>query len=160
MEREIERMKREHLEMDKEIQGMARRLETTERRPEQMMAFLCKVVEDPDILQKMMVERDRRTRRRQICSDGEEKEKRRRLTMTPPSSNSGRTTTEEEEEGSSSLGVMSSSPELELMCQFAGGGISMEGEVSRGFLCDAPPVGLEAEALVPPYPFSLLGGGF
>ncbi|KAL8129660.1 hypothetical protein V2J09_018815 [Rumex salicifolius] len=170
MEREIERLRLEQDEMDREIQVMNRRLETTERRPEQMMAFLNKVVEDPEILPKMMVERERRTRKRQIeiCSDGRDDEKRMRLITA--ASNSGRTTTEEGE-GSSSLGVTSSSPEMELKYQFGGGGVSMEGGISMigataaaagcvGFLCDASPAGFEVEDRVPPYPFSLFGGGF
>ncbi|PON94560.1 Heat shock transcription factor [Trema orientale] len=53
---EIARLKQEQRALEEELQGMTKRLETTERRPQQMMAFLYKVVEDPDILPRMMLQ--------------------------------------------------------------------------------------------------------
>lgn len=53
---EITRLKQEQRALEEELQGMTKRLETTERRPQQMMAFLYKVVEDPDILPRMMLQ--------------------------------------------------------------------------------------------------------
>ncbi|KAF4350474.1 hypothetical protein CsatB_009248 [Cannabis sativa] len=53
---EITRLKEEQRTLEEELQGMTKRLETTERRPQQMMAFLYKVVEDPDILPRMMTQ--------------------------------------------------------------------------------------------------------
>ncbi|CAN0899277.1 Heat stress transcription factor C-1 [Linum grandiflorum] len=54
---EIGRMKQDQRELEKQIEGMSKRLEATERRPEQMMAFLYKVVDDPDLLPRMMMNR-------------------------------------------------------------------------------------------------------
>ncbi|CAK9172793.1 unnamed protein product [Ilex paraguariensis] len=59
---EIERLKQEQKGLDQELESMNKRLEATERRPQQMMAFLRKVAEDPDIFKAMMLRRER-TRR-------------------------------------------------------------------------------------------------
>ncbi|XP_022144859.1 heat stress transcription factor C-1-like [Momordica charantia] len=56
--REISRLRKEQRALEEELEGMKKRLETTEKRPHQMMTFLHKVVEDPEILPLMMLHRD------------------------------------------------------------------------------------------------------
>lgn len=97
---EIARLKHEQQALDEEMQGMNKRLEATERRPQQMMAFLSKVVEDPDILPRMMLQKEHTKR---LVS-----EKKQRL-IIPSASTSSSMKTEDEEEGN--LGVLSSSPD-------------------------------------------------
>ncbi|KAL4319892.1 hypothetical protein GQ457_18G012040 [Hibiscus cannabinus] len=56
---EIARLKQEQMSFEHELKGMYKRLETTERRPQQMAAFLQKVVQEPDFLSRMMLQRER-----------------------------------------------------------------------------------------------------
>ncbi|XP_042025150.1 heat stress transcription factor C-1-like isoform X1 [Salvia splendens] len=77
---EIAKLKQEQKSLDQELQSMNRRLEATERRPQQMMTFLCKVVQDPEILPRIMLEKEKM---RRLTSD-----KKRKLMITTSSSNS------------------------------------------------------------------------
>jgi heat shock transcription factor len=56
---EIARLKQEQKALEQELEAMNKRLEATERRPQQMMAFIYKVVEDPDLLPRMILEKER-----------------------------------------------------------------------------------------------------
>uniref|UniRef100_M4DEX8 HSF-type DNA-binding domain-containing protein n=1 Tax=Brassica campestris TaxID=3711 RepID=M4DEX8_BRACM len=88
--KEIERLRDEQRELELEIQRMNQRIEATEKRPEQMMAFLYKVVDDPDLLPRMMLEKER------LVSD----KKKRRVTVK----------SEDEEENGRVFGIISPTP--------------------------------------------------
>ncbi|CAJ1951793.1 unnamed protein product [Sphenostylis stenocarpa] len=183
---EIARLKEEQKALDEELRGMNKRLETTEKRPQQMMAFLSKVVEDPQVLSRILREREKKHLG----------EKKRRLIPPPPtaatssSSSSGIKTEFDEDEGNN---IMSSSPETGLeidnnnniiICSPATAGCWGE-QGCYGYNCGcvpapltlvspaAPAMGggylgrggffgeMTAEGSAPPpYPFSLLEGGF
>lgn len=175
---EISRLKEEQKALDVELQGMNRRLEATERRPEQMMAFLCRVAEDPQIVPRMMLQRDQRL--------ADKKKKRRLLVPTttttshcsPSWSGIGvwSSLKSEEEEESGTIGGISSSeanfsadtfcqsspsPETQPMAWVTVDSRRMDGFGGYDLSTVDGGGDTTAEEVRPPsYPFSLLGCGF
>ncbi|KAK9130898.1 hypothetical protein Sjap_011385 [Stephania japonica] len=52
---ELSALKQEQTAIDEELEGMNKRLQVTESRPRQMLSFLLEVVEDPDVLTRMVL---------------------------------------------------------------------------------------------------------
>lgn len=182
---EIAKLKQEQKSLEQELESMNRRLEATERRPQQMMTFLCKVVEDPEILPRMMLQKEK-IRKTLTPADN----KKRKFINSTDSSNSWSAIIKTEDEStpisSPDVDIYSqSSPEwlpsrmiipqhnsnLSSSSSFSSGAESGGFTASvSGHNTDAPGydgnyfegfvVGEINASPPPPYPFSLLGGGF
>ncbi|CAL4948634.1 unnamed protein product [Urochloa decumbens] len=67
---EVQRLRREQAAIGEELAQMSRRLQATERRPDQLMSFLARLAEDPDGVTRGLVEQaaERKRRRMQLSS--------------------------------------------------------------------------------------------
>ncbi|CAO2191112.1 unnamed protein product [Urochloa humidicola] len=67
---EVQRLRREQASIGEELAQMSRRLQATERRPDQLMSFLARLAEDPDGVTRHLVEQaaERKRRRMQLSS--------------------------------------------------------------------------------------------
>ncbi|CAO2170694.1 unnamed protein product [Urochloa humidicola] len=67
---EVQRLRHEQAAIGEELAQMSRRLQATERRPDQLMSFLARLAEDPDGVTRHLVEQaaERKRRRMQLSS--------------------------------------------------------------------------------------------
>ncbi|XP_038890449.1 heat stress transcription factor C-1-like [Benincasa hispida] len=171
---EISKLKEEQRALEIEVESINKRIEATEKRPQQMMAFLHQIMENPEILPRITL-KNRRVRRRMV--------------MPPPSPVKLENVVEEDsspETGFFVDNVALSSPETTMwwngaadgavsspLTSDSGGGLSDYVELSPPE-SDVTVYGLGsgrdsylAELVAgggssppPPYPFSLFSGGF
>ncbi|EPS67873.1 hypothetical protein M569_06904 [Genlisea aurea] len=175
---EIAKLKKEQRNLELELEKMNRRLEITERKPQQMMNLLCKIVEDPDFfLPKRM---------KKLTESSEISEKKRKLMLCC----SIKSEDEEEHEHNHPIPLISestpasSSPDMEFDAYCCQSSTSLEmsspeslshrqsASVQGGYdnnnnnnhngnyCCEGLVAMRENESPPIPYPFSLLGGGF
>ncbi|PUZ55732.1 hypothetical protein GQ55_5G235800 [Panicum hallii var. hallii] len=63
---EVQRLRREQTAIGEELAQMSRRLQATERRPDQLMSFLARLAEDPDGVTRHLVEQAAEKKRRRM----------------------------------------------------------------------------------------------
>jgi len=63
---EVQRLRREQTAIAEELAQMSRRLQATERRPDQLMSFLARLAEDPDGVTRHLVEQAAEKKRRRL----------------------------------------------------------------------------------------------
>lgn len=63
---EVQRLRREQTAIGEELAQMSRRLQATERRPDQLMSFLARLAEDPDGVTRHLVEQAAEKKRRRL----------------------------------------------------------------------------------------------
>ncbi|XP_020105591.1 heat stress transcription factor C-1b-like [Ananas comosus] len=154
--KEVTRLRQEQRLLEEELQGMNKRIQATERRPQQMMLFLAKAADEPESLSRLIL-----SKKQQFAA-----EKRRRLVNSPITSTSTTTapltltgplmelgfneeviTTHSVDEEKKPLYTVSSSV----------AGIEPSGWTEFGL--EPEPKSASATDSVP-FPFSLLGRGF
>jgi heat shock transcription factor, other eukaryote len=70
---EVQRLRQEQTAIGEELAQMSRRLQATERRPDQLMSFLDRLAEDPDGVTRNLVEQaaEKKRRRMQLASQSQ-----------------------------------------------------------------------------------------
>ena len=70
---EVQRLRQEQTAIGEELAQMSRRLQATERRPDQLMSFLARLAEDPDGVTRHLVEQaaEKKRRRMQLASQSQ-----------------------------------------------------------------------------------------
>lgn len=73
--KEVGRLRKEQRALEEELQGMSKRLQVTEQRPHQMISFLVKVAEDPELINRLI--RSKKEQHNQEKKQQQEMKKRR-----------------------------------------------------------------------------------
>ncbi|XP_047308104.1 heat stress transcription factor C-1-like [Impatiens glandulifera] len=141
---EILRMKQEQMILEEELKRINKRLEITEKRPDQIMKFLCKVVQDPEIIPRIMIEKDIGDRLMRL---GGGQRKKIRVEISSSSSSNPLSGSANYPAGDNGSGMIMAQPTIG--AGYGGG----DGGGGNWELV------VEEDQKVPPYPFSLLGGG-